>query len=67
MHDKIKLMHKLGAENAASIESVGGGGQHRLLTIALDPSTYHTLTGATFMPPTNSGPAPIIAGNICLA
>ena len=62
-HDKIKLMLKLVAENAVSIESTRGGGQHGLLAIALDPNAYYTLTGAMFITPTNLGPVPIIIGN----
>ena len=67
MHNKIKLMHKLVPENAASIESTRGGSQHRLLAIALDPNPYLTLTSATFMPPTNLGTVHIITGNTYLA
>ena len=61
-YEKIKLIHKLAAENTASIDTIRRGGQHGYLAIVLDPNTYHTLTGATFMAPTNPGPVPIIAG-----
>jgi len=62
-YQKIKTIHKLAAENAASVETTRGGGQHGYLAIVLDPNTYHALTGATFMAPTNPGPVPVLAGN----
>jgi len=62
-YEKIQAIHKLAAANAASVETTRGGGQHGYLAIVLEPATYTTLTGATFMPPTNPGPVPIIAGN----
>ena len=61
-YEKIKTIHKLAAENTASVETTCGGGQHGYLAIILDPNTYHTLTGETFMAPANPGPVPIIAG-----
>ena len=66
-YEKIKQIHKLAAENAASIETTRGGGRHGYLAIVLDPNTYLTLTGTTFMPPTNLGLVPIIAGTTCTA
>ena len=62
-YEKIQAMHKLAAANASSVETARGGGQHGYLAIVLEPATCTTLTGATFMPPTNPGPVPIIAGN----
>ena len=62
-YEKIQATHKLAAANASSVETTRGGGQHGYLAIVLEPATYTTLTGATFMPPTNPGPVPIIAGN----
>ena len=55
-------MHKLAAANASSVETTRGGGQHGYLAIVLKPATCTTLTGATFVPPTNPGPVPIVAG-----
>ena len=63
-YEKIKQIHKLAAENAASIETTRGGGRHGYLAIVLDPNTYLTLIGTTFIPSTNRGPVPIIAGTI---
>ena len=62
-YNKIQAMHKLAAANTSSIETTRGGGQHGYLAIVLEPATCTTLTGATFMPLTNPGPVPIIAGN----
>ena len=61
-YEKIKIMHKLAVENAASVETTQGGRHHGYLAIVLDPNTHHTLTGETFMARTNPGPVPIIAG-----
>ena len=58
---KIKIIHKLVAENAALIDTTHGGGQHGYLAIVLDPNTYYTLTGETFIAPTNPFLVPIIA------
>ena len=62
-YEKIKIIHTLAAENAASIETTRGGGHHGYLGILLDPNSYYTHTGATFMALTNPGPVPILAGN----
>ena len=62
IYSKIKTINKLAAENAASVETTQGGGQHGYLAIILDPNTYHTLIGQTFMAPINPGPVSIIAG-----
>ena len=60
-HNTIKQTHKLAAENAASVETTRGGGRHGYLAIVVDPSTYLTLAGTSFMAPTNLGPVPIVA------
>ena len=57
IYEKIKLIHKLAAENAASVETTWSGGYHGYLAIALDPNTYYTLTESTFMPPANPRPS----------
>ena len=62
-YEKIKQIHKLAAENAASVETTRGGGRHGYLALVLDNNTYLTLTGTAFMPPANPGPVPVIAGN----
>ena len=61
-YEKIKIINKLAAENAASIDTIRGGMQHGYLAIILDSNTYHTLIGEIFIASTNLGLVPIIAG-----
>ena len=62
-YDKIKTIHKLVATYAASLEKTRGRGRHGYLAIVmLSDAVYHTLTGGTFITPTNAGPTPIIEG-----
>ena len=62
-YDKIQTMHRLAAANATSVDNTRRGGQHGYLALLLHASPYTTLTGQTFMPPTNPGPVPVISGN----
>jgi len=66
-YEKIKQIHKLAAENTASIETTRGGGRHGYLAIVLDSNTYLTLKGTMFMPTTNLRPVSIIAGTTRIA
>ena len=60
-YNKIQTTHKVQETDVTSVETARGGGQHVYLAIVLlNYSSYHTLTGGTFMPPTNQGPMQII-------
>ena len=55
----ISEVHKKLKKNSASVHSNLGGGQHGLLGLTLQDRTYTTLTGVTFILPTNPGLFPI--------
>ena len=56
----ISEVHKELKTNVSSVHSNLGGGQHGLLGLTLQDSTYTTLTGVLFILPTNPGTVPII-------
>ena len=62
-YEKTQTIHKLAAANASTVETTRRGGQHGYLAITLELATHTTLTGETFMPLTNPGLVPIVAGN----
>jgi len=62
-YEKIQIIYKLAAINAASTEITRGGGYYGYLAIVLDNKIYNALTGLTFMLLTNLGLVPIIASN----
>ena len=59
------MICKLAGKDIASVETVRGGGHHVYLdVVVLIDVACHTLTGGTFMPPTNMVPTPIIEGGL---
>ena len=47
-YDSIKQVEKYLIENASSIESTLGGGNHGYLGLIMDPAKYQTLTRSLF-------------------
>ena len=59
------MICKLAGKDIASVETVRGGRHHVYLdVVVLIDASYQTLTGGTFIPPTNLVPAPIIEGGL---
>eukprot|EP00957_Ditylum_brightwellii_P175726 13380238-Ditylum_brightwellii.AAC.1 len=55
-YEKIYEVHKLLMENAATINSMVGGGAHDHLGLTLTGQRYLQQTGVNFSPPNNLGP-----------
>ena len=62
-YETIKRAEKLLIENAASVHSTLGGGNHGFLGLILTPVKYHIVTGYTFEPHVNPGALPTIPQN----
>ena len=50
-------------QNAASITTTEGGGQHGYLALLVSPQVYATISATAFAPPQNPGPYPTIGAN----
>ena len=59
----IKKVERALIENASSIQSELGGGQHGYLGLVLRPAKYLTITGNAFAPHNNPGVVPIFPPN----
>ena len=59
-YETIKKNEKLLIENASSIQTTLGGGQHGYLGLILKPAKYLTVTGQAFNPHPNPGALPVI-------
>jgi hypothetical protein len=62
-YETIKNVEKLLIENAASVHSTLGGGNHGFLGVILTPEKYQLVTGHTFEPYTNPGALPTLPPN----
>ena len=58
--ETLKRNEKLLIENASSIQSTLGGGNHGYLGLILKPAKYQTVTGQQFNPHPNPGALPVI-------
>eukprot|EP00957_Ditylum_brightwellii_P134624 10263230-Ditylum_brightwellii.AAC.1 len=59
-YSSIKEIHNLLMENAASVATTLGGGNHGHLTLVMNPTRYLALFGgAPFILPRNPGPVPV--------
>eukprot|EP00957_Ditylum_brightwellii_P137597 10490100-Ditylum_brightwellii.AAC.1 len=59
-YSAIKAIHKILMENAASVPTRLGGGNHGHLALVMNPARYLALSGgAPFIPPRNPGPVPL--------
>ena len=59
----LKHNEKLLIENASSIQSTLGGGNHGYLGLILKPAKYQTVTGHEFHPHPNPGALPTLPTN----
>ena len=59
-HQSIKELKTLLYENASSIPSTLGGGNHGHLGVPMATTAYTLLTGTAFNAPANPGPTPQI-------
>ena len=62
-YETIKSVEKLLIENASSVQSTLGGGNHGLLGLILTPEKYQLVTGHTFEAHTNPGALPTLLPN----
>eukprot|EP00957_Ditylum_brightwellii_P163901 12478183-Ditylum_brightwellii.AAC.1 len=59
-YKQLYKVHRLLMENAASIDTIIGGGLHGHLALVITPARYLQLTGHSFVPPQNPRPTPIM-------
>eukprot|EP00957_Ditylum_brightwellii_P044817 3400377-Ditylum_brightwellii.AAC.1 len=60
-YSAIKAIHKILMENAASMPTMLGGGNHGHHTLVMNPTRYLALSGgALFVPLRNPGPVPVL-------
>ena len=59
-YETITTLHRTLNSNALSVHTTSGGGNHEYLGLTINNASYITLTVSAFIPPTNSGPVPII-------
>ena len=62
-YETIKNVEKLLIENAASVHSTLGGGNHGFLGVILTPEKYQLVTGHTFEAHTNPRALPTLPPN----
>eukprot|EP00957_Ditylum_brightwellii_P002747 211192-Ditylum_brightwellii.AAC.1 len=59
-YSSVKEIHNLLMENAATVATTLGGGNHGHLALVMNPAWYLTLSGgAPFVLPRNLGPIPV--------
>ena len=59
-HQSLQALTKLIYENAASVPSGIGGGNHGHLGVPMPQPTYNIVAGNPWVPPLNPGPVPVI-------
>jgi hypothetical protein len=66
-YETIAELHLLLNQNAASVDSDLGGGQHGLLALTVSVAVYATISPIPFVAPINPGPHPIQAAGATAA
>ena len=62
--ESIATAHRVLNSNAASVQTLLGGGNHGYLGLTVEHAQYTTLTGSAFIFPVNPGPVPVFPASI---